>query len=260
MDFIKKNYEKVILGAVLLGLLGVLVMMWFVIQADRDKMQQFANLIFNTRTTPLPDLDMAAEQKSVLRLKSPLHLDLDTTNKLFNPVEWQRAVDGRLVKAERLGAKAAVVADITPLYLIISLNSIETNELGARYSIAVERQNALIPSQRRPQRYYISKGEKNNLFTLLNVQGPADNPTALVLKLADSGETISISREKEYRRVEGYEADIKYDPEKRTFNNRRVGSVLSFGGEDYIIVAIDKDEVILSAQSNLKKYTLPYTP
>ena len=39
-----------------------------------------------------------------------------------------------------------------------------------------------------------------------------------------------------------------------------MGSVVEFGGEDYIIVAIHQNEVILSAQSNQKKTTLRYAP
>jgi hypothetical protein len=35
---------------------------------------------------------------------------------------------------------------------------------------------------------------------------------------------------------------------------------LSFAGDDYNVIAIDQGEVILLAQSNQKKYTLPYTP
>jgi len=173
MDFIKKNYEKVILAAVLLGLLGVLVMMWFVIQGDRDKMEQFKNMIFNVKTTPLPELDLSAENSIVSKLKSPPKLDLDTTNKLFNPVEWQRGADGSLKKKSALGINAAVVADITPLYLVVSLDSVETNELGVRYNISIERQAAPTPGARRKVPSFLSKGEKNNLFTLVDVRGPA---------------------------------------------------------------------------------------
>lgn len=258
MDFIKKNYEKVILGIVLLGLVGVLVMMWFVIQSDQQQMKDLQTQIFKSSGAPLPELDLTPENNTVLRLKSPFNLDLDTTNKLFNPVEWQRMSDGTLKKRSALGANAATVTDITPLYLVISLDDVMTNDLGARYSIGIERQASPNPALRRKQHTYMSKGEKNNLFTLKDVQGPAENPSALVLRFAETGETVTISKDKEFRRIDGYQADIKYDPGKNIFNDRRVGTMISFGGEDYIIVAIDKDEVILSAQSNLKKYILRY--
>ncbi|HEU5396337.1 MAG TPA: hypothetical protein VFV81_04165, partial [Verrucomicrobiae bacterium] len=198
MEFLKKNYEKVILSVVLLGLVGVLIAMWFVIQADQQKMSTFKDMIFNTPNKPLPELDLASDTQALQRLKSPFKLDLESTNHLFNPVEWQRMNDGRLVRRETLGAKAATVTDITPLYLVISLDGVETNELGARYNVGIERQAAPLPALRRKTGRFVSTDDrKKDLFTLLDVQGPADNPTALVLKLADTGETISISRDKQ---------------------------------------------------------------
>jgi hypothetical protein len=46
-----------------------------------------------------------------------------------------------------------------------------------------------------------------------------------------------------------------------TRNNVRVGDVLkNIDGDDYIIVVIDTNEVVISAESNQKKTTLPYQP
>jgi hypothetical protein len=61
---------------------------------------------------------------------------------VFNPFEWQKTPDGQMVKKASLGAQRAVVTQITPLNLIISLDQVLTNELGARYEIGVERQAA----------------------------------------------------------------------------------------------------------------------
>jgi hypothetical protein len=73
---------------------------------------------------------------------------------------------------------------------------------------------------------------------------------------------VTVSKDKPYQRVEGYTADLKYDVERppRNFAGLRPGSRISFGNEDYIVVAVDADAVILSAQSNQKKTTLPFTP
>jgi hypothetical protein len=62
--------------------------------------------------------------------------------------------------------------------------------------------------------------------------------------------------------VDGYSADLKYDLEKpaKTWQGQRIGATLKFAGDDYIIVAINQDMVILSARSNLKKTTLTYKP
>jgi hypothetical protein len=54
--------------------------------------------------------------------------------------------------------------------------------------------------------------------------------------------------------------DLKYPPENKTFPGLRVNSVISFGGDSYTIVDIKADEVVLSAQSNQKRYTKSFSP
>jgi hypothetical protein len=126
----------------------------------------------------------------------------------------------------------------------------------------VERQTAANPALRRKQPHYVSAGEKKDFFTLMEVKGDPANPTSLVLKLTDGGDIVTLTKDKPFQRVDDYVADLKYDLEKppKNFSGRRVGSLLSFGGEEYIVVAVGADEVILSAQSNQKKTTLRYAP
>ncbi len=101
---------------------------------------------------------------------------------------------------------------------------------------------------------------KNEGFTLSEIKGPPANPDELDLKLADTGATATLTKSKPFRRVDGYTADVKYDPEKYSRTGLRVGDHLAFAGDDYIIIAIDEKDVILLAQSNQKHYTLPYAP
>ena len=57
----------------------------------------------------------------------------------------------------------------------------------------------------------------------------------LVVKLADTGETATLSKSQPFRRVDGYSADLKYDPEKNTSVNAaglRVGDHLAFAGDE----------------------------
>jgi hypothetical protein len=108
-------------------------------------------------------------------------------------------------------------------------------------------------------RNFVSAGEKNPAVTLDHITGAPDHPDQLFLKLSD-GSTVAVSKGKPFRRVEGYSADLKYDPEGLKWPERRVGADLIFAGDDYNIVAIHQDEVILSAQSNQKRTTLRYAP
>ena len=151
MDFVKKHYEKVLLGFVLLGLVGALVFLPVMIASDRDKQEQMKEGIINGRVSFLQGPDLTRETNVLARLQSPYTLDFSTTNKLFNPVPWQKSADGTLIKSSQAGPTAAVVTKITPLYLVLTLDSIETNEIGARYVVSVERQAAAVPAQRHPR-------------------------------------------------------------------------------------------------------------
>lgn len=263
MDFLKKHYEKILLGVMLVGLIGVLVFMLFYIASEKSDMAAKSNNFINPRVKPLPDLDMTVLNGALDRLAQPYSLDLETTNKLFNPLEWQRALDGGLIlAAKKTGLQVAVVTNIAPLYTIISLDSVITNELGVRYLIKVEHQAAATPVKRRPVPHYILSTERtaNETFALQEVKGAPENPDALVLKLVDSGELISIAKDRPYRRIEGYTADFRYDPERKAFHNRRVGDRVPFGGADYQVVEVNQNELILQDQSNQKKTSLPFVP
>jgi hypothetical protein len=255
MEFIRKNYEKILLGLVLMGLVVAVVFLLFLVANEKQRLEDLRNKIINRTPKPLPALDLSVTEDLLKRGEARTVLDSTTTNKLFNPERWQRTADGRLIKVP-VGSEVQrlEVVRIAPLYFIVTLDSISVSDLGPRYVIGVEQQMAARP---RKQQFYSSPGEKKPWFVLREAQGPPENPTALVLELSDSGEKISIAKDKPFRRVDGYVADLKYPPENRTFFNRRVGSAIFFGGVEYIVVAIAPDEVVLSAP-NQKKWTVKY--
>jgi hypothetical protein len=86
--------------------------------------------------------------------------------------------------------------------------------------------------------------------------------------LNDTGDLLALSKEKPIRRVDGHMADFNYPPEPtKKWTNVRVGAgapgtapQIVIAGESYIVVAITKNEVVLSAKSNNKKTPRPYTP
>ena len=279
MEFIKRNYEKIILSLVLLGLVGALAFMPVVISYDQQKMDEMKSSVTHPHVEALPPLDLSRQQAVLDRLKAPYHLDLSSTNKLFNPVSWEKQADGTLLKlttGREVGPEAAVVTKITPLYFSISLEAVNTTQAGTnepsyRYVFSIEDQSAAAPAQRRKRSHYASKGEtvpdktvagRNEGFVLKEVNGPPENPDQVVLVLADSQTNAVVAKGKPFRRVDAYSADLKYDVEKPVYTvaGLRVGDRLSFGGDDYNVIAIEKNEVKLLAQSNQKKFTLPYAP
>jgi len=260
MDFIKKNYEKIILSVVLLGVVGALVALPFVIQQDKEDTTAMVTSVTSPKVKPLDPLDLTAQNNLLNRLQTPYDLDFSTTNKLVNPVTWKKNANGELIKittGHEIDAEAAEVTKITPLYLILSLESVETN-LETRYVIGIERQFVTSRSQRK-QTTVASVGEKKPIFTIVQVKGDPIQPDELELKLADTGEIVPVAKGKPYERADAFTADIKFDPEKISKVGQHEGAVLRFGDETYNIVAIHQNEVILLAQSNQKKTILHYS-
>jgi hypothetical protein len=259
MQFLKKNYEKILLGLVLLGLIVAVAFLPFLIASEKQRMEDQRTSIITRPVKPFQAKDLSGYEATLQRPQTPAFLDLSTTNKLFNPVRWLRAANGTIFPSptgEEI--KKLEITKIAPLYMVVALDSVSVSDSGPRYVISVEQQGALKRSQQAKRAFYTSPGEKKELFTLREVKGAADNPTALMIELAESGDLVSISKDKPYKHVDGYMADLRYGPENRTFPNRRVGSTLSFAGTEYIIVAISQNEVVMSA-SNGKKYTVRYS-
>lgn len=260
MDWLKKHYEKLVLGGVLLVLVVSAALLPMMISGERESLRELSESFINRPAKELPPLNFSTQQVSLQRLQARLAIDLATTNKVFNPLQWQKAPDGRIFKiqtGEETGPKALEVVKLVPLYLKVGLESVSTSESGIRYVIGVEREAAAKAADRRKSLKYATVNNKNDVFVLREVKGAPESPTELALELADTGEMVTISKEKPLLRVDGYLADLKYDLEKRVWNNQRVGDTLRFGNESYIIVAITKNEVVVSAKSNQKKTPIP---
>jgi hypothetical protein len=150
---------------------------------------------------------------------------------------------------------------MTPLYLKLTLDSVTPMDTGTRYVIGIEKEAAANPRERTKTQKYCSLNTKNETFTLRDVKVPPDNPTnvTVVLELNDTRQRVEVSKEQPYRRIDGYMVDLRYAPESKTWNARRVDAPLAFNGENYNIVAITENEVVLSAKSNQKKWTIKYS-
>ena len=264
MNFIKKHYEKILLGGVLLGLFAALLYLPIAIGRDKANLQQTIEGIIKKRPKPIEPLDMSEQNSALDRVQSSYELDFENTNRLFNPMPWQMTSDRRLIElrsGKEVGPEAVEVAKVAPLYFILRLESIEpANQFSAaRYVVSIERQDAPIAPQRRPRKHWLSVGEKDAELSLMSATGPADNPQ-LTLQWIDSGEQVTISKTKSYREVIGYAADLKYPVQNKHWDDQRVGALINLNGKDYKVVVIDANEVVLSAQANQKKTTRPYSP
>lgn len=257
MEFLKKNYEKILLGVVLLGLTVAACGLPFIIAAKKDELEKKV-IEIKPKVKELTNLDMTMEDGVIQRAQGAFSLDLTTTHNLFNPVLWKKLASGALLKEEtgnEEGPKALIVTGIKPLYLIVSYVSTS----GSGYLVGIERQAVLTEGKRKSQAY-LSKESHSDLLTLKDVKGPADSPTELTLQWNETGETFPVTPEKPYMRVDGYSADLKYPLESnKVWTDRRVGSKsLLFNNGSYKIVAITPTGVVVLDESNTEKYTIEY--
>jgi hypothetical protein len=128
--------------------------------------------------------------------------------------------------------------------------------------VSAEQQNADELYQRHPRQHYLSVGEKDEALSLISATGTGAS-TQLKLQILSSGETVSLTQAQPYQEVAGYTADLSYPPnpaEAKSWKGLRVGADIKFSGNEYKVVVIDPNEVVISAESNQKKTTLPYQP
>ncbi len=259
---LQQHYEKVLLGLALAALIvsGLLLMQQK--GAEATELEKYRAEQTRRRPFPYTNINWAAYQEALAQGTNAVRVDFTRPrlHNLFGPVKWQRQPDGKLLKIEvgnEIGPEALKVTKITPLYLIVSLDRVAGSN---SFFLGVAREASTNAVLRRKNPFYVSVGGKDRLgtFTLKEVKGTPEDPE-LVLELAESGERASLLKSAPFQKVEGYTASLVYPPEgNRAFNDRRLNDVITLGGEDYIIVAISQNEVVLSSRSNLKRTILRY--
>jgi len=260
MQFLKKHYEKVLLGIVLLGLTVGVGAFPFFLSAERAKLEASRITRLDTKVKPIDDQDMTLFNAALQRSKTDVVWNFTKDHNLVNPVLWQKMPpDSHLNKGEvkKQGPEVMEILSITPLSLRLGFNSVSSS---GGYFIGFTNEAAVKAMPRTGERR-AAKGEKNDLFTLRDVTGPPEKPTDLELELIDGGATVHLAPGKAFERVEDYEADLKYPPEPaRNFRKKRRGDTLNLNGDDYKIVVITASNVVVSAKQNNKKTTITYKP
>jgi hypothetical protein len=263
MDFLKKHYEKVLLGVVLLGLSVAAAFLPFKIASEKQKLEDMRNTLIHPNVKELTNLNLTLPDAVLKRMAVSPPVDFSAPNKLFNPMAWQKAADGHLIKADasNLGPNAVTITKLTPLYLKLTLDSTSVSDAGVRYVIGIEREAAVNRAERTKKQKSGLLNAKNEIFTIRDAKAPPDNPTnvTVVLELNDTKQRVEVSKEQPFRRIDGYMVDLKYAPEIKHWEAQRLGASLIFNYEEYNIVAITENEMVVSAKSNQKKWTVKYS-
>lgn len=265
MEFLKNNYEKVILSVVLLGLAVAAVLLLTSVDSEKRALEEIETGITATKPKELKLVNLSSNEGVLQRLHKPAILRLAGEHNLFNPVQWQRMPDGRLIPlrtGREIGPGALTVVKITPLYLRIEYEGTAGSGDTVQYRFRVTREAEKSPGKRIPTTYSATaagSGSKNSVF-VLNDMKPKDSPAEFVLELVEGKEQVVVTKDKPHVSVAGYTVDLKYDPEKLTFLNKRVGDSLVFAGDTNKIIAITATNVTVQATSTPKRTTVDYTP
>jgi len=258
IDIGRQHYEKMLLTLVLFGLAGAVLHLSSESQKEKEKIRNYLETKVRQAIKPVPVVDLSAFEQSKSRLENPEPITLTPPHNLFNPVKWQRRPDGTLFKIQsgkEIGPYALTIKTVRPLHLSIAID----RPAGSGFWIVVTNETAPPRSRAFRVTQFASLAVTNTqIFTLRGFQ-PQDDPTEWTLELADTGENVVVTKEAPYQRVEGYEADLNYAVEEKDFKKVRLGDKIRLSGEDYNIVAINPKEVLLSANSNDRRYAIPFS-
>jgi hypothetical protein len=258
MEFLKKNYEKIVLGLVVLGLTAAVCILPVIIGNKRENLKSLRTTLTNPKIKELPALDIKPQEAGVQRLQTAFYLNLTLDHNLFNPVTWMKGADNRPVKVVAglpTGPEALEVTGIKPLRLWLNFDSVS----GSSYLVGFTNQAALQVRNRTGEKAVsLGNNNKSDLFSLTQVRGEGDK-AELVLTLNDDGEQVTIASNRPYSRIQGYSADLRYTAGSgKIWRDQKVQSPLVFGDGTYNIVAITETNVTVESKQNAKKTTINF--
>jgi hypothetical protein len=256
MEFIKKHYEKIIMSVVLLCLLGAAVCLPKMIADAREQINQKAGSEPPNR--PWKATDFTIQSNALAALKVPFSVQLSggvppEYHNLFNPVTWKWNTN--YVKVYVEGPEALVVKDVRPLYLTVAFD----RSAGTGYYFYYQKQSG------KKNNVYLHVKETAKVggqpvFTLLGIKGAPEDPSEFQILMLDTQETIAVTKQVPFQKVDGYVTDMTYPPEPNVnLKNKRVGDTFTLAGETYKVIAISQNAVRVAAESNGKQTTIAWS-
>jgi len=261
MDSIKKygevfrqHYEKVILIVALVGLGLAVFYLYGETQKEKDKISEFFQDVGRRAVKPVPPVDLTNYTAVINKAQNPPPLDLGLPHNVLNPVKWKQTGNGDLykeIKGTESGIDLLEVTRHAPLNFSIHFERVA----GSGYWINIT--NEVVAGFGRRLAQFATLNSTNlKVFILREVKGSPEDPSELVLELKETGERVSISKDKPFVRAEAYEVDLRYPVENRNYPKLRVGATLRLGGDEYRIVAINRNEIVFLGDND-KKHSKP---
>jgi len=257
MDFIKKNYEKVALSVVLLAV--AVVAFWLTQKAGQERadldtaLQQRAS----GKQKLLGPVDLTNSVVALSGLSQPFELMLEGEHNTFNPVPWIKT--GSILKPvpRRPGQGVVSVSRIVPLKLNVTYIGVAGTGDPYRYQFTIEREYEKTLSKRRPLTGSLTEGNKNDLFLLREIRGNPSSAGEVVVELLDTGERVTLTKDKTYSKVMAYAADLRHDLGNRDYPGKRQDDALNLGGSIYKVISIGPEEVIIQAPNKTRSTIRP---
>ncbi|MBM3836453.1 MAG: hypothetical protein FJ398_00595 [Verrucomicrobia bacterium] len=265
MLFLKKHYEKILLSVVLLGLAVAAAALPLQVSHVRQFLDETVTREVRRDPKPFKPLDeyLKTNEMVVKQFEGSVEFNFSSPHNVFNPVTWRKAPNGRIDKIlmGTEGPTALVVTNIDELRLVIQFDKAEPvtgNPDQFRYFFTIIKDTD--PAPRKSKTAML--GQQNDMFQLTRVEGPVGDPTALHLEFKEPKFQVVVTKEKPFVAVIGHAADMLYPRDSKPFQRVRRNSILNLprDPEKYKIVAITKNEVVLSAESTGKRTTIAYHP
>jgi hypothetical protein len=260
MQFLKNNYEKVLLSVVLLGLAIAAAALPLQVAALGRFLDETKTRMVRTQPKPFEPIELTTNQMVINRLIAATTPQIASPeHNLFNPVTWKQTQDRRIYKASGLGPNAVSVDQIRPLHLQLTIEgggSSSRNEIGVLLETD-PRPRMRTRSLREGVKVNLAPSGKPPLNLELLAVRPNSSQVEYDLRLHDQ-EFITLTSEQPYMEIIAFAADLVYETPSTTlaFPDKRLGDELRLPDdptERYIIIAMDADEVVLSADSTKKR-------
>src|SRR5688572_17639247 len=123
---IARHWEKVLLAFSLITLIGAVIWLNNEKSKENEKVELYDRVQTKRKPNPVPTVDLTQLSLALTQAMNPSTLTFSPPHNLVNPVKWQQRPDKTRIKAEtgkELGIKAVEITKISPLNLIITLDS-----------------------------------------------------------------------------------------------------------------------------------------
>jgi hypothetical protein len=256
-EIIRNHYEKIILTIVLIGLALAVLYVNQTSRKEAEKIKASVQELAHRKEKLVEPIDLSESDAALKRMQTPSDLAFSGPHNLVNPVKWKKKTSGEVYKVPTEAGvwEKMVITRRAQLRFIVAYD----RAANPGYWLKITKEAAERPNDRRPKQIYLTLNTTNRQYPTLilrTVTGAPDKPDELGLELVDTTERIAIATNRAFERIEAYEADLKNTlmSTNNVWLNLRQNSIIRIQNDEYIIVAINENELVASDRNTGKYY------